>query len=125
MGLRRGAVVRRSHDRGAVAVEAAVAVLVLVVVLLAAAWCLLAVLAQLGVGEAARAGARVAARGETDAAVAAEAHRLVAGADVDVRHDGDHVVVEVGRSLAPPGPLGRWGSVRLRARAEALVESAP
>jgi Flp pilus assembly protein TadG len=125
MGLRRGAVVRRSHDRGAVAVESALAALVLVVVLLAAAWCLLAVLAQLGVGEAARAGARVAALGEPDAAVAAEAHRLVAGADVDVRRDGDHVIVEVQRSLAPPGPLGRWVSVHLRAQAEALVESAP
>lgn len=38
---------------------------------------------------------------------------------------GDHVIVEVQRSLAPPGPLGRWGSVHLRAQAEALVESAP
>lgn len=125
MGLRRGAVARRSHDRGAVAVEAALAAFVLVVVLLACAWCLLLVLAQLGVGEAARAGARVAARGENDASVAAEAHRLVASSSVDVRHDGDHVVVDVSRWVSPPGALGRWGSVRLRAEASALVEAAP
>ena len=124
MDLRRGAVVRRSHDRGAVAVESAVAALVLVVVLLAASWCLLVVVAQLGAGEAARAAARVAARGETDAAVVAEAHRLVAVAVVDVRHDGDHVVVDVERSLTPPGPLGRWGAAHLHAEATALVEAA-
>jgi hypothetical protein len=125
MGLRRGAVVRRSHDRGAVAVEAALAAFALVVVLLACAWCLLVVLAQLGVGEAARAAARVAARGEADTSASAEAHRLVPTAVVDVRHDGDHVVVDVSRSLSPPGSLGRWGSVQLHAEASALVEAAP
>ena len=125
MAPRRGAVVRRSHDRGAVAVEAAAASLLLVVLLLAAAWCLLAVLAQLGVGEAARAAARVAARGEDDTAAVAEARRLVPAAAVGVHHDGDHVEVDVERVLAPPGPLGRWGSVHLRASAAALVESAP
>jgi Flp pilus assembly protein TadG len=125
MGLRRGAVVRRSHDRGAVAVEAALAAFVLVAVLLACAWCLLLVLAQLGVGEAARAAARVAARGEGDASVSAEARRLVPTSSVDVRHDGDHLVVQVARWISPPGLLGRWGSVHLRAEASALVESAP
>jgi len=125
MRPRRGAVVRRSHDRGAVAVESALALLALLVVLLVGAWCLLALLGQLGVGEAARAAARVAARGEPDPAVVAEARRLVAGSAVDVRRDGDHVVVVVERPVSPPGPLGRWGAVRLHAEAVALIEETP
>jgi len=125
MRPRRGAAVLRSHDRGAVAVESALALLVLLVVLLAGAWCLLAVLGQLGVGEAARAAARVAARGEPVPAVVAEARRLVSGADVQVRREGDHVVIDVERPVSPPGPWARWGAVRLHAEAVALVEETP
>ena len=42
-----------------------------------------------------------------------------------VRVDADHVVVEVSRSVAPPGALARWGAVHLHADATALVEETP
>jgi len=110
------------RERGAASVEAAFGIVALVAVLAALAWCLSLLVAQLAVGEAARAAARVAARGEGPTAVVAEAHRLVADAEVDLRVEDDHVVVEVGRSVAPPGALARWGSVRLHADATALLE---
>jgi hypothetical protein len=126
MPARRGAAPGASpRDRGAVAVEAAFAMLALVSTLLVLAWCLLVVVGQLGVDEAARAAARVAARGEADSAAVGEAQRLVHGADVEVRHDGDHVAVVVERRVDPPGALARWGAVRLRAQAVALEEQTP
>jgi hypothetical protein len=69
--------------------------------------------------------ARVAARGDDTAAVQAEARRLVGDAEVVVRVEADHVVVEVSRSVMPPGALATWGAVRLRADATALVEVSP
>jgi hypothetical protein len=116
---------RTSCDRGAVSVEAAFGIAALVLVLGALLWCLSLLGAQLAVGEAARAAARVAARGDDAGAVRAEAHRLVGDAEVVVRVEADHVVVEVTRSVTPPGALARWGAVRLRADATALVEEAP
>ena len=127
VGLRRPGPRPPTHDgdRGAATVEAAFGVLALVAIVAVLAWCLSLLVAQLAVGEAARAAARVAARGEGSPAVAAEARRLVGDAEVEVRVEGDHVVVEVGRAVAPPGGLGRWGAVRLQADATALVEPAP
>jgi len=114
-----------TRDVGAVSVEAAFGIAALVLVLGALLWCLSVLGAQLAVGEAARAAARVAARGDDGGAVRAEAHRLVGDADVVVRVEADHVVVEVSRSVSPPGALARWGAVRLRADATALLEETP
>jgi len=110
------------RDDGAVTVEAAFALMGLLVVVGALAWSLALVGAQLAVGESARAAARVAARGEDVSATVAEARRLVHDARVDVRVDGDHVVVDVTREVTLPGALARWGSVRLAAESVAATE---
>jgi len=120
-----GPTVALSDDRGAASVEAAFGIAALVMVVGALAWCLSLLGSELTVGEAARAAARVAARGDDTAAVRAEARRLVGDAEVVVRVEADHVVVEVSRSVTPPGALARWGAVRLHADATALVEVTP
>jgi hypothetical protein len=110
-------------DGGAVTVEAAVALLALVALVLPLAWVLGLVGAQLAVGEAARAGARVAARGEVDPRVAEEARSLVPGASVEVRRlPEDRVEVRVRHRATPPGPLAALGGVELAASATALIE---
>jgi hypothetical protein len=106
-------------------VEAAFAILGLVTVVTALAWCLALIGSQLAVGEAARAAARVAARGESQVAIGSEAHRLVADASVSVRSDGDHIVVVVRRAVTLPGVFSRWGSLILSADSTAAVEPAP
>lgn len=111
------------EDDGAVTVEAAFAMLGLVAVVATLAWCLALIGAQLAAGEAARAAVRVAARGESSVAVGVEAHRLVPDANVDVRVDGDHVVVDLRRTVTLPGVLARWGGIPVHADAVALVEA--
>jgi Flp pilus assembly protein TadG len=123
--VRRRAAGAWRRDDGAVSVEAAFGIAALVAVMGALAWCFSLLGAQLAVGEAARAAARVAARGDDASAVRAEARRLVGDAEVVVHVDADHVVVEVSRSVAPPGALARWGGVHLHADATALVEETP
>jgi hypothetical protein len=110
-------------DEGAMTVESAFAMLGLVAVVAALAWCLAIIGAQLAVGEAARAAARVAARGELPGAVGDEAHRLVPEAVVQVRVEAGHVVVHLERTVTLPGVFARWGGVDLRADAVALVET--
>jgi hypothetical protein len=95
------------------------------VVLLAVA---LLVVGQAGIGEvrctdAARAGARFAARGEAASAVAAEAARLAPpGARVAVTRSGDAVRVDVTAPLGGPAPS--WARLTMRASATASVEGA-
>ena len=113
------------QDRGAITIEAALGILVLLAVVSALAWCLALLPAQLAVGEAARAAARSAARGDVADVVRAEAHRLAPGADVAVRLEVDHVVVDVSRDVSPPGALARWGTVHLHAASVALLERTP
>ena len=109
-------------DTGAVAVEAAYGLGGLVLVTLALAWLLSLVGAQLAVGEAARAAARVAARGESDARAAAEGHGLVPDSVVVVERVDGRVRVAVHRDVLPPGLLGGLGRVRLAAEASAIQE---
>ena len=111
-----------SPDSGAVSVEAAYGLAGLAVVAVLLAWCLALLGGELALASATRAAARVAARGESIEAVAAEAHRLVPDAVVAVRRDGDHVVVECRRTVDPPGALARVGAVHLEARSVAVVE---
>jgi Flp pilus assembly protein TadG len=108
-----------------VTVETALSLIAMVLVLVVVMWGLGVLAAELAVGEAARAGARSAARGDTPSAVADEARAVVAAAAVEVRQDGDHVVVTVRRQVQGPGVLSRLGTVDLSASATAALESAP
>lgn len=90
---------------------------------LIAAWCAGMMIAQLAVGEAARAAVRAAARGDDGAAVIAEAHRLVPQADVSIWHDGADFRVQVSRVVSPPGVLHRLGAFRLSATSTAADEA--
>ncbi|WP_205709729.1 TadE family type IV pilus minor pilin, partial [Kineococcus siccus] len=112
----------RARDGGSATLELAVAmpaVVLLLAVVLAAAD---VVVAQVDCVDAARAGARAAARGETPALVRASALRVApAGAVVAVRSGGSTVVVEVSSRRAA---LGRFGGTLLTgATATAAVEA--
>jgi hypothetical protein len=88
----------------------------------------LLVTGQAAIGEvrctdAARAGARLAARGESDAAVVAEASRLApSGARVTLSRNGSQIVVSVSSALGAPAPS--WAGLTLHASATADVEGA-
>ena len=120
---------RRPCDAGMVTAETAVLLPVLVVVLAAAVFVLACVAAQLECVDAARAAARVAARGEPAATVTRTAERLAPpGARVAVRAGGglgDAATVEV-VVQAQVRPFGRalrgLPGVRVSARAVASVE---
>jgi Flp pilus assembly protein TadG len=76
-------------DEGMVTAEAAVALPAVALLIAGALAVVLAVDRRLSVVDAAHAGARVAARGETDAAVGAAVGRVLSGATSAVsRHDG-------------------------------------
>lgn len=95
------------RDEGSVTAETAVVMPGLVLVLAVCLWAVGLVGAQLRCVEAARAGARAAARGETDADVAARArHAAGDGADVAVERRGDDVVVRIRLRRTAPGVLG-------------------
>jgi len=78
--------------------------------------------AQLAVGEASRAAARAAARGEDGIAVMAEARSVAPDADVVVARVGGRVEVRVERVVSPPGLLARLGAFRLSSAATAALE---
>jgi len=114
---------RRRDDRGSATLELAVAmpavVLLLAVVLSGAD----VVVAQVGCVDAARAGARAAARGEDAAVVRASALAVAPrGASVTVGGGGGSVVVAVSSRRAALGRFG--GSVLTAATARAAVEPA-
>lgn len=86
----------RSNDHGFATAEAAVAMPALLAVLALALGVIVSVGGQLKCVDAARAGARVAARGDSDAAVRTAAFALAPrGAQVTIRHHGGLVEVEV------------------------------
>lgn len=110
---------RMRADTGFVTAEAAVAVPALVFLALGLVWALMAAAAQIQCVDAARAGARAAARGESSAdvrgaALAAAPRR----ADVAVARDGDLVRVRVRAAAPGPGSL----SLELGGEAVALEE---
>ncbi|MFE9098532.1 TadE family type IV pilus minor pilin [Streptomyces sp. NPDC007264] len=110
---------RPGRDRGFVTAETAVVLPALVLFATALVWALLAASAQLQCVDAARAGARAAARQEPPDAVRRVARQAAPdGARVRVSREGDlvHVVV-VAR---PPGPRGL--PLELRHEAVALAE---
>ncbi|GAB3951656.1 TadE family type IV pilus minor pilin [Streptomyces sparsus] len=106
-------------DRGQVTAETAVVVPSLIFLLGLLMWGLLATAGQIQCVDAARAGARAAARAEsTKQAVAAAEEVAPAGAQVVLRREGPLVRVRVTARSAGPGPL----SVGLRAEAVARTE---
>ncbi|MFF9338919.1 TadE family type IV pilus minor pilin [Streptomyces sp. NPDC014773] len=110
---------RSERDRGFVTVEAAVVLPVLALFAMALLWALAASAAQIRCVDAARAGARAAARSEPAAVVAAVARATAPeGARVAVAREGDLWRVTVESAAPGPGGLG----VTLRAGAAALAE---
>ncbi|WP_055515846.1 TadE family type IV pilus minor pilin, partial [Streptomyces ossamyceticus] len=94
-------------DQGFVTAEAAMALPVLVLFAMALVWALLAACAQIQCVDAARVGARAAARQDPPDAVAAMARRAAPdGARVSVGRDGDYVRVVVSARSPGPGGLG-------------------
>lgn len=114
---------RPGRDDGTVTAETAVLLPVLLVVLAAAVGVLACVGAQLKCVDAARAAARVAARGEPVAAVQVAGKRWAPpGAQVRVRSEADVVEVVVHARVRPFGAALRVPPVDVRARAVAAVE---
>ncbi|WP_343239196.1 TadE family type IV pilus minor pilin, partial [Streptomyces sp. SID8014] len=110
---------RRDGQRGAVTAETAVVLPTLVVFLLSLLWALLAVAAHIQCVDAARAGARAAARQDPpDAVVETALQAAPEGADVTVGRTGDLVQVEVRARTPGLGAL----TVGLHARAVASAE---
>lgn len=105
-----------------VTAETAVVLPVLLLVLVCAVAAVTVVGAQLRCVDAAREGARAAARGETDAVVAELAGRVAPeGADTVVRTTADRVRVTVSAEVAPLGPV----PLRTRVQAEAVAQREP
>jgi hypothetical protein len=103
---------------GAVTAELATGLVAVVLALSAVLGVTVVGQGQLRCVDAARAGARAAARGETDAAVRDLARRLAGtGAAAAVARSGDLVTVSVRRPVAVPLP----GTPRLVVRASAAV----
>ncbi|AGP56785.1 hypothetical protein M271_26545 [Streptomyces rapamycinicus NRRL 5491] len=108
-----------ARDSGYVTAEAAVALPVLALFALMLIWGLMAASAQLQCVDAARAGARAAARSEPEAdAMAAARSAAPDGARVELWREGDLVRVRVRTHATGPGPL----AVNLRGEAAALAE---
>jgi Flp pilus assembly protein TadG len=102
-----------------VTAETAVVLPVLVLVLIGAVAALTVVGAQLRCVDAAREGARAAARGEDIAAVMAVVARgAPGGAATTVSVDGDEVTVTVSAEVAPLGSVSLGVEVSARAVAE-------
>lgn len=111
------AVCRVCGDRGAVTVEAALALCSLVLVLALALSGLAAAAAQLRCQDAAREAARLVARGETDRARQAAAAVAPEGARVDIQVSGDEITVGV----SGPG-VGSMPGLVVSARAVGVLE---
>lgn len=105
-----------TRDRGAVTVEAALALGTLVVFLALALGALAAVTDSLRCVDAARELARLAARGEPERGRSVATRLAPAGARLDLTRDGDTVSAEVSAVLLSPLPL------RIGGRAVAAVE---
>lgn len=108
---------RGSGERGAVTVEAAIALAALIVVVVLCLGALLAAVAQVRCVDAAREAARLAARGANGDAQPAALRVAPPGATVSIRADGDRVIAVVSARV-PLLPL-------LRLHAEAVAAREP
>lgn len=110
---------RAGRDRGAVTAEAAMAVPVLAMFAMALVWALMAASAQIRCVDAARAGARAAARSEPQAQVSEVVRAAAPGrARVSVERSGELWRVRVAAPMPGPGAL----ALTLTAEASALAE---
>ncbi|MFI8391209.1 TadE family type IV pilus minor pilin [Streptomyces sp. NPDC085540] len=111
--------VRGKSDRGYVTAEAALVIPALVLFAALLVWALMAAAAQIRCVDAARAGARAAARSEpVEVAEAAAREAAPPGARVELERTGDLWRVRVAAKAPGPGGL----QVRLGAQAVALAE---
>ncbi|MCT2589916.1 pilus assembly protein [Streptomyces sp. N2-109] len=109
----------RCDDRGQVTAETAVVVPSLLLLLGMLLWGLMSASALIQCVDAARAGARAAARGESrEAVVRAARSAAPGGAVVELSREGALIRVRVRAESAGPGPL----TVPLRAVAVAMAE---
>ena len=116
---------RERHDAGYVTAESAVVLPVLVLFTAMLLWGLLAATAQIRCVDAARAGARAAARSEPkDAVLAVTGTAAPHGARIALRREGDLVRVRVTARSVGPGRLARLLSVTVGADAVASAEGA-
>lgn len=107
-------------DRGSVTAEMAVGLPAVALLLVALLTVASAAIAQTRCTDAARAGARAAALGETDETVSATARRVAGGsATVDVGRAGGWVTVEVSAAI------GAWQGAPVRAHATAVAKAEP
>lgn len=106
----------RPGERGAVTVEAAIALAAVVVVVVLCLGALLAASMQIRCIDAAREAARLAARGAEAEALPAAQRVAPPGADIELRAEGDRIVATV-RARAPLLPM-----LRLVAEAVAVRE---
>ena len=116
----------RNSEAGYATAEAAVVLPVLLTVLALAVWVLVCVNAQLRCVDAARAVARVAARGDS-VSTSAQAGRALApsGAQLQIRVDGGRVWVRVTAQVRPFGAVLRLlPAVQVDARSVAELEDA-
>lgn len=113
----------RAADGGYVTAEAAVVLPTLALFTTMLLWGVMAAAAQIQCVDAARAGARAAARSEPVAQVRAAALSAAPpGAEVALERSGDLVRVRVTARSLGPGPLSGALSADLRAEATALAE---
>jgi hypothetical protein len=109
-------------ERGSATAEIAVALPALVLIITVALWGVSVAAAQVACVDAARAGARAAARGEPIPAVkAAVVQAAPPGARVEARRNGDLVEVEVIAEIRAPAMSG-LPPIAVRERAVAATE---
>lgn len=114
---------RRAGDGGYITAETATAVPALVLVTGMLVWGVMAAAAQIRCLDAARAGARAAARSETQREVVAAARQAAPpGARIRTSHEGELVRVDVMARALGPGRLGDLLAVDVRGSAVALDE---
>ncbi|MFF9688945.1 TadE family type IV pilus minor pilin [Streptomyces sp. NPDC014623] len=112
----------RGADGGAVTAEAAMGLPVLVAFVIALVWALVAASDQIRCVDAARAGARAAARSEPEAAVRSAAQAVAPGkARIAVERAGGLWRVRVEAPTPGPGPLSLTLSAEAVASAEDTV----
>jgi Flp pilus assembly protein TadG len=116
-----------AETAGYVTAETAMVLPVLAVLLAVALWAVAVGSAQLRCVDAARDGARAAARGESDVAASAAAQSAApAGATVELRHQGGRVVVVVTARVSKGlGPLAAIPAPVAAATAVAESEGTP